>query len=407
MGFLDLEKKIETFVKDIPSSNSVTIGFFLDVSLPYETLDINGISHFLEHMCFRGTNNRSAYDITKEIDSLGGHINAYTSKEFTCYYVTVLPENLSEGLDILVDVVFNSVLAEEDVTLEKSIISEEIKMYEDTPDEKIMDIFNSELFINSYLGTPILGTYSSISSLSSQKLKQFHEHYFDSSKVKCVIAGKIDDENKIVDLLNNHLSSLTFMENQQSLSKEDIHFSSSSKHCTKDLEQTHLCYGFPTFDYNNKDRYPLTVLSTLLGGSMSSRLFQSIREKLGLAYSVYSFANFYKNTGCFFIYAGMANENLQKARDSIQKEIDLILDQGIDENELDRAKRQLRGNIIINLEGSSAWVNWLGRQLIYKTGLTKIQQIESHLNRVNVQQVADVASQIFESNNLVEVSLGK
>ncbi len=407
MGMLKLDTEIDAYLKDITFSNSVTIGFFLDVSLPYENFELNGISHFLEHMCFRGTDKRSAYQITKEIDSLGGHINAYTSKEFTCYYVTVLPENISEGLEILVDVVFNSMLSEKDVTLEKSIIAEEIKMYEDTPDEKIMDIFNRELFQTSYLGQPILGTYKTISELSSEKLKKFHEYYFNRSKIKCVIAGKVADSNQITDLLNHHFSKLTLFDDVNEVPFNDIKFTSKKVHHKKELEQTHLCYGFPTFEYNHQDRYSLTVLSTLLGGSMSSRLFQSIREKLGLAYSVYSFANFYKRTGCFFVYAGMANENLEKAKDSIQNEIDIFLNKGIDNEELDRAKRQLRGNIIINLEGSSAWVNWLGRQFIYKTGLTEIQQIESHLRAVDIDQVIDVAKLVLNQNNLVQVSLGK
>ena len=407
MSFLNLEKDIQTYVKELPSSNSVTVGFFLDVSLPYESSELNGISHFLEHMCFRGTKNRTAYEITKAIDSLGGYINAYTSKEFTCYYVTILPENLAEGLDILIDVVFNSVFSEDDVKLEKSIIGEEIKMYEDTPDEKIMDMFNNQLFENSYLGNPILGTQNTISLLNSDKLKLFHQYYFSMSNVKCVVAGKILDSINIVDLLNQYFSKVNFSDQSDSIGFPDISFKSSNVHKTKTLEQTHLCFGFPTFDYNHSNRYPLTVLSTLLGGSMSSRLFQSVREKLGLAYSIYSYANFYKSTGSFFVYAGMANENLEKTRECIDNEIQLFLQEGISEDELIRAKRQLRGSIIINLEGSSAWVNWLGRQFIYKTGLTDISQIEHHLNTVQIEDVKNVAAQIFNKDKLVQVSLGK
>ena len=407
MTFINLEKNIEVYKKDIPSSNSVTIGFFLDVSLPFEESELNGISHFLEHMCFRGTKNRSAYDITKAIDSLGGYINAYTSKEFTCYYVTILPENLAEGLDILIDVVFNSVLADQDIELEKSIISEEIKMYEDTPDEKIMDIFNNELFDNSYLGNPILGTHHSISRFDSEKLKHFYQHYFSMAKVKCVIAGKILPSFNLSDMLNQHFSDLNLKHEDVSLSFPQITFQPKLIHQTKPLEQTHLCFGFPTFDYNHDSRYPLTVLSTLLGGSMSSRLFQTVREKLGLAYSIYSYANFYKATGSFFIYAGMANENLDKTTQCIKNEIQLFLENGISEDELIRAKRQLRGSIIINLEGSSAWVNWLGRQLIYKTGLTDINQIEDRLNSVQINDVKNVAKTVFDENKLVQVSLGK
>ena len=399
--------QINYFIKNIPSSSSVTIAYFLDVGLPSELQDQVGISHFLEHMCFRGTKNRTAYQITQEVDSLGGQINAYTTKEFTCYFITLLPENLKQGLDILTDIVFNSTHDKSSIELEKSIISEEIKMYEDTPDEKILDVFNEKLFNNAYLGRPILGTFDSISSFDSDILHAFYRQYFNSKNVKCVIAGSVENDEKAEDLLKTALSSVAFDSfDVRKTSLENIAFQSNDFHVEKDLEQMHICMGFPGISYVHSDRYALTILSTILGGSMSSRLFQAVREKEGLAYSIYCSPSFYRDTGAIQVYAGTSIENYHRALDCIIDQLQLVLDSGIDTAEFARSKQQLKGNIIINLEGSSAWANWLGRQFIYNTGMSKISDIEAQLDSVTLDDVTRVARETFNNAYKVGVSLG-
>ena len=400
--------QVDCYIKDIPSSTSVTLAFFLDVGLPSEAEEHVGISHFLEHMCFRGTKLRSAYEITKQVDALGGQINAYTTKEFTCYYITLLPENCAEGFEILSDIVFNSVHDSQNIELEKSIIGEEIKMYEDTPDEKILDVFNEKLFNNSYLGRPILGTFKSIGSFNSDVLKSFYSNYFSKRNVKCIVAGAIKEPTKIEDLIKTSLGSLNF--SSELVEKADlsqIGFESKELHVEKDLEQMHLSMGFPGISYNNGDRYALTILSTILGGSMSSRLFQSVREKEGLAYSIYCSPSFYRDTGSLMIYAGTSIENYTKAVDCIENELHMLLTKGIDQDEFERSRRQLRGNIIINLEGSAAWANWLGRQFIYDTGLTQIHEIQDRLDAVNINDIERVAEKIINNHRKVSVSLGR
>ena len=397
---------VDCFIKDIPSSTSVTIAYFLDVGLPSELGEQVGISHFLEHMCFRGTSQRSAYEITKQVDALGGQINAYTTKEFTCYYVTLLPENLEEGFDILTDVVFNSIHDGQNIELEKSIIGEEIKMYEDTPDEKILDVFNEEIFDKAYLGRPILGTFGSISNFDSGVLQDFYQHYFNPKNVKCVVSGAID--KSVESLLKSALSRVDFKStSHERVSLKGIQFKSSQLHVDKDLEQMHLCLGYPGMSYNHSDRYALTVLSTILGGSMSSRLFQSVREKAGLAYSIYSAPSFYRDTGAILIYAGTAKSNYEKAVACISSELSRLCESGVLADEFDRSKRQLRGNIIINLEGSAAWANWLGRQFIYDTGLSDISQIESKLDALTLDDMMRVAGTVFNDQFKVSVSLGR
>ena len=399
---------IDYFIKDIPSSTSVTIAYFLDVGLPSELTDQVGISHFLEHMCFRGTKNRTAYEITQQVDALGGQINAYTTKEFTCYFITLLPENLKEGFDILTDVVFNSVHEHQNIELEKSIISEEIKMYEDTPDEKILDMFNEELFDNAYLGRPILGTFGSISTFDSDILHQFYRQYFNPQNVKCVVAGATDGIASVEALLKSSLANINFeIQDQDKASLQNIEFKASQLHVDKDLEQMHLCLGFPGINYNHADRYALTVLSTILGGSMSSRLFQSVREKEGLAYSIYCSPSFYRDTGAIQVYAGTSKENYNRAVDCVVNELRQLLTQGVSVDEFDRSRRQLKGNIIINLEGSSAWANWLGRQFIYNTGMSDISHIESRLDALTLDDIMRVATITFDDAFKVGVSLGR
>ena len=211
---------------------------------------------------------------------LWGYINAYTAKEYTCYYLTILPECLNEGLDILFDVVFNSTLNDQSVELEKSIINEEIKMYEDSPDEKIHDLFNQQLFKNSFLGNPILGTSDTISMFSSHSLNEYYKNYFYKENIKIVVAGNIKEPSQLTDTLSNELSKYQFnLDSKPVISIDDMLFQRIVYHEEKLLEQNHICIGFPGFEYQNSDRYVLTLISTLMGGSMSSRLFQSIREK--------------------------------------------------------------------------------------------------------------------------------
>jgi predicted Zn-dependent peptidase len=399
---------IDTFIKAIPSSSSVTIAFFLDVGLPSELIDQVGISHFLEHMCFRGTKKRTAYQITQEVDALGAHINAYTSKEFTCYYMTLLPESLEQGIDILTDIVFHSNHDEKSIALEKSIISEEIKMYEDTPDEKIMDVFNAQLFNNAYLGRPILGTFDSIGSFDASILHSFYRQYFNQKNIKCVIAGAIDNHAHAEGLLKKSLSDIDFNGSESDpVSLKGLTFKSSDLHVDKDLEQMHFCMGYPGISYVHEDRYALTALTTILGGSMSSRLFQAVREKEGLAYSIYCSPSFYRDTGAIQIYAGTSKESYHRAVDCILEQIKTLLSDGIDQEEFQRAKQQLKGSIIINLEGSSAWANWLGRQFIYNTGMSHISDIESRIDAVALDDVTRVANNLMDDTYKVEVSLGR
>ena len=387
---------VETVVKSINSSNSVTLSIFIDAGLPKELTDQTGISHFLEHMCFRGTKTRS----------LGGIINAYTTKEFTCYYITVLPDFIEKAMAILTDIVFHSTHAEDSITLEKSIINEEINMYEDTPDDKIIDLLSEKLFQNSYLGKPILGTADSISTFSSEILHRYYSHYFYSKNIKFVIAGAVPSTDILKASISYYLDAVPFKTAESnSISSGLIQLNSVDFHHEKDLEQMHFCYGFPGVSYSDENRYPLMFLTTLMGGSMSSRLFQSVRERSGLAYSIYCSSNSYHTTGGVVIYAGTSIEQYKQALDCIEQEIDLLA-KGISDEEFDRTVCQLKGNIMIHLESSSAWANWLGRQLMYQTGLSSMDDLQNKLAQITKADVEELIPIIFNKNACVRVSLG-
>ena len=399
---------VTTVLHSLPSASSVTLSIFLKAGLPYEFDQETGISHFLEHMCFRGTKRRSAYQITKEVDALGAQINAYTSKEFTCYFITVLPECLAEGADILFDIVFHSQLLHDNIELEKSIIGEEINMYEDTPDEKIIDVLNEQLFDNAFLGKPILGTSKTIGGFSPDILSAYYKRYFDPKNIKCVVAGAMPEDDQTASLISQFVSAIPFhSDDKNEVMSNSITFSAKSLNVNKDLEQMHLCYGFPGLDYNHSDRYVLTMLTTLMGGSMSSRLFQSVREQKGLAYSIYCTQNCFHSTGAVIIYAGTAIEKRGEAEACIENEFKKLQDTNVQMDEFERTYRQLKGNIIINLEGSSAWANWLGRQLIYNTGMSSLADIQAKLDAITYDDLIRVSKDVFDSNRQVKVALGR
>jgi predicted Zn-dependent peptidase len=400
---------IDTLVAPLPSAASVTVSVFLDVGLVDEPTHVGGISHFLEHMCFRGTHKRSAYEITKAVDDLGGYVNAYTTKELTCYYITVLPESLPEGVAILFDAVFDSVHDAASVALEKGIITEEIHMYDDTPDEKIMDVLQADMFPDHYLGRPILGTAETVAACTSDAIKQHYAHYFVPGRIKCVVAGAFHQPlTQVMDIIKSAQDRI--LSRCRTAIDPAVRLTAPKgnlrRHVEKDLEQMHTAYGFKGAAYRDPNAYAVTMLATLLGGSMSSRLFQSVRETKGLAYAIYCSATRYKTTGSVIIYAGTSVANVAQAEACIDHELDRLCQHGIDDDEFNRTYCQLKGQTIIQMEGSSAWANWLGRQLIYQTNMRTMDDLQTALRGIQKSTVESLARDMFGSSAGIRVSLG-
>lgn len=394
-------------LRELPSSSSVSVGIFLDVSLRSERSGELGISHFLEHMCFRGTSSRTAYEITQQVDALGGIINAYTGKEFTCFYMTVLPEFVDKAIDILFDIVFHSNLDKVSIEAEKAIISEEIKMVEDSPDDKAEELFMGALFPNSYYGKPILGTKESIAGFTPSSLNDFYQHYFNGDGVAIVVSGAVNDSKSIELMIQDKVSMIDFYAMPSKLSPQIPESQPSELVVTRELEQTHICTGFRGIDFSSDDRFALNVFSTLFGGSMSSRLFQEIREKLGLAYSVYSISQFYRSSGVFMIYAGTSNNTCKQALDEIHRQIDGIRTNGVNETEFLRSKNQLKGNILIGLDTSVSWMNWMGRHVMFRSNIQSVSDVLQALDSVTLEDVNRIARIVLNVSQQVTVMLGQ
>lgn len=386
-------------------ANSITIGIFTLVGLHQEPEDCSGMAHFLEHMSFKGTKKRSARQITESIDHLGAMINAHTTKEYTCYYVTVLPHSLNKSMDILFDLFVNSVLEQKDIDMEKQVVLEEIHMYEDTPDEHIHDVFSSTILGKHRLGRPILGSSESLTAIDQKNLKAFKQHYFNPENLLVSVAGNIPNKDQLIKKINEYCSfnvKTPSFETFNSKPKVD----SKTAFLSRDIEQVHFCLGAQGVPFDHPDHYKLTMLSTILGGSMSSRLFQKIRETRGWAYSVYAYASFYKYAGLFTVYAGVNKQKLIPALKLVLKEFDRLMSKPVSQKELRKVKEQLKGNLILSLEKSASWMNWMGRSTIYFDQILSVEDIIERIESVTMQDLQEIAQKVFQSKRMALTAIG-
>ncbi len=399
-----LENGLTVILKDIPYLHSTSIGIFTKIGLMDEPLKYNGISHVLEHMAFKGTEKRTAKEIAEQVDLLGGFINAYTSKEYTCYYLTVLADHLIKGIELLADLFFNSKLTEEDLEMEKKVILEEINMYEDSPDENIHDLFASTIWQKTKLGLPVIGNKQSVSRINQKVLSQYYRNYCNLDRVILVIAGKISDLENVEQKIRN-LFQIKGEKNDIFYDKPLVKPSVFLKE--KNTEQIHFCLGCQGLKYDDPKHYTLTLLNIILGETMSSRLFQEIREKRGLCYSVYSYLSFYKNTGLFTIYSGVNEAQFMNTLDLILLELIKLKEKGVTQKEFIKAKEHLKGNIAISLEKSTNWLNFLARIKMYYHKLYTLEEILDLINQVTIDDVNNLAQKIFDFNQFALTGIGK
>lgn len=400
-----LNHGLRLVVKDIPHLHSVSLGIFIKTGINNEPISLNGISHVLEHMSFKGTATRSAKEIADLVDTLGGNINAYTSKEYTCYYITVLADHIDQGLDLITDLFLNSSLNDNDLELEKQVILEEINMYEDTPDENIHDLFSSTIWQNNKLGLPIIGTKETLSNVDQKALLKYKKNYFDFSRVMVVVSGRIANQEKLIKKVEKTFNiegeSPVITESQKPLVKPKLLLKE------KDTEQIHLCLGFEALPYSHPDHFTLLLLNSILGETMSSRLFQELREKQGLCYAVYSYAAFFEKSGLLAIYSGVSKENFCRTLDIIYKELKKIIRTDISLKELHKSKEHLKGSLAISLEKSSNWLGFLARMLIYYDKLFTFEEILSKINLVTLDDVNRVAESIIRPDKFALAGVGQ
>src|ERR1051326_4686583 len=372
---------------------SIAIGIWMKTGSRDESPELNGISHFTEHMVFKGTKTRSARDIARQVDSIGGNMDAFTSKETICFNIKVLDEHLPVAIDILSDLVLNPIFDPNDINREKGVILEEIKMDEDNPDYLVHEIFTQNFWKDHPLGKPILGTKETVRSFEQEKLFGFYRQRFAPNNMIISAAGNLNHYD-FVRLIREQFSSLASVPNGFHLPAPAVTPRIVTRN-KKSLEQVQLCVGVPSHPISHEKRYVSYVLNTVLGGGMSSRLFQKIREDQGLVYSIYSDLNPYRDTGCLSVYAGTSLESTPKVVGSVLAEFHELKSEVIPPEELRRAKDQLKGSLMLSLESSTSRMSNLARQEMYFDRFFSMDEMIRKIEEVTSEQVKRISEEFF------------
>ena len=383
---------------------SVSIGIWVKSGSRHEDANVNGISHFVEHMVFKGTTNRSAEDIARQVDSIGGNMDAFTGKETICFNIKVLDEHLPIAVDVLSDMVLHPVFDVKEITRERGVILEEIKMDEDSPDYLVHEIFTQNFFKGHPLGKPILGTKDTVRRFDQDAVLAYYGSKFVPANLVISAAGNVD-HHQFVDLLRKQFGQLPSGSNgwHDSPPKTNSRIILRNK---KALEQVQICVGVPSYPISHEKRYVSYILNTLLGGGMSSRLFQNVREKQGLVYSIFSELNPFRDTGLLSVYAGTSRESAPRVVQAIVNEFRQLKQNAISEEELKRAKDQLKGSLMLSLESSTARMSNLARQEMYYDRFFGMDEIIERIQAVTLEDLLQSANQLFQPEVIAVTVLG-
>ncbi len=394
----ELSNGIRVVTEKIPNVRSVSIGMWLTVGSRDERVENNGIAHYTEHMMFKGTTRLSASDIAQSLERVGGYLNAFTGKEVTCYYAHVLNEHISNAVEILGEILTNSVFDEVEMEKEKRVILDELSNIEEMPEELLHDLFWEDLFPDHPLGMSIIGKRDTVSDIDRSKILDFIDRNYTSDRIVVAAAGDVDHQ-ELVDLLGNNVAKLKrgALPSQYPLPNLP---DTNVNVVENGAIQAHVCLGTQAYDYRDRKKFALLVLNTLLGSGMSSRLFQNIREKHGIAYSIYSFVDFLFNTGVFGIYLGTDKENVERSLELIQDELQMLTRNSVSVDELERTKSQLKGNLMLGLEGTSSRMNRLAKMEIYLGDYFTLDDTIKEIDAVNRRDLHAIAVELFDENRL-------
>ncbi|HEY6011070.1 MAG TPA: pitrilysin family protein [Nitrospirota bacterium] len=398
-----LSNGIRVVSETLPKSRSISIGVWVKVGSRHEPQEIGGVSHFIEHLFFKGTQKRTAKDIAIEMDSIGGEMNAFTSQETTTYHAKVVDEHLPVVIDILSDILLGSKFDPVEMEKERKVILEEIKGVEDTPDDFIHELFTNTVWPDNPLGRPILGTKETIRQLKHQDLISYIDSYYSPKEIVISVAGNFE-HNRLIDLLDASFGRLA----RTGVSKKEVTpaFTRAVAVRKKQLEQVQICLGCKGLYYSHEDRFVISALNTVLGNSMSSRLFQEVREQNALAYSIYSYVTSYRDTGLLTIYAGADPSNALEVVRLVLKELGKIKDEGITPAEESRVKNQIKGSLVLSLESSNSHMSRIARQEIYFGKYLSMDDIIKGVEKVTAEQVRSLARRLFTPENLSLAILG-
>ncbi|AGL01305.1 M16 family metallopeptidase [Desulfoscipio gibsoniae] len=399
----ELANGIKVLTENIPHVRSVAIGVWVDIGSRDESNEVAGISHFIEHLMFKGTIKRTAKDIAEALDAVGGQLNAFTTKEYTCYYARVLDEHFSLGIDLLGDMLLHSRFDQVDIDRERNVILEEIKMYEDAPDELVHDVFAGTIWQSHPLGRPIIGDEKTVQGLSREQILSFYNKYYSPGNLVISVAGNFEHQ-KVIYALNDTFGKLSGDKKEKLYTLPEPARQVVCR--AKDTEQVHICLGTPGLPLDHEKIYVLQIINTILGGGLSSRLFQEIREQRGLVYSIFSYHSSYHDAGLFCIYTGLSKLNVRATLELIIKEIYHIQSNGVSPTELQRAKDQLKGNLLLSLENVSTRMSRLGKSQMYLGKIVPPDEIVNRIMAVSDSDIKDLASTVLKPENFCMASVG-
>jgi predicted Zn-dependent peptidase len=387
-----LDNGLRVLSDPMATVESVSLGIWVGVGTRHEKKEMNGVSHLLEHMAFKGTHRRSAIAIAEEIEAVGGHINAYTTRENTAYYVRVLKEDVPLGVDLIADILQHSTMEKEELERERTVILQEIHQAQDTPDDVVFDNFQQAAFPDQPLGRQVLGDAGIVGAMDRETIIDYMNAHYNADSMVLAAAGRVDHD-QLVTLANDAFAALP-----QGLEpeREAARYTGGQSIEERKLEQAHLLLGFEGVGYRDPDFYAVAVLSTLFGGGMSSRLFQEIREKRGLVYSIYSFGSSYSDGGLFGIYAGTGKDETAELIPLVCEEIRKMMD-SVGEQELNRARAQIKASILMGLESSSSRCEQLARQMMVFGRPLPTEETVAHIEAVDAEAILRVARRIFKS----------
>lgn len=399
-----LSNGIPVLMDYVDDLKSFTLGIFVKTGARHESQEEYGVSHYIEHMLFKGTKTRSAKEISEIIDDCGGSMNAYTSRDTTCYYVKMLSDKLDLTLDIFADMFLNSTFTEDNLEKEKNVILEEIKMYEDIPEDTVHDL-NLRFALNNEYGNVVLGTEKTLKSITRERFLNYFNSRYVPENIGIAIAGNFD-KDLLVDFLEKTFGTMN-KDRKDSIETGVFSHNKGENIVKRDCNQVHLCFNTMGLAVNDDDRYAMAILSNTLGENMSSRLFQKIREERGLAYSIYSYTTNFTEGGLYTIYAGTSKESYKEVINLIKEELNLIKMEGISDKELQRAQNQIKSMLVFALENSRGKMirMWNSYQLYGK--VLTVEEIEEQISKVTLEDIKKLANRIFNEKDFSLTVLGE
>ena len=392
-------------VKEMPDRDSISIGIWLNVGARYEPKSISGISHFLEHLLFKGTKKRSNDDIKEAIEGRGGAMNGFTSEEFTCYLVKVLSRDMDTALDVLSDMALNAKLDPRDIKKEKTVIKEEIKLYMDLPNHHVQDMLMELLWPDQPLGRNLAGTVETVSSMDRDDIAGYKNKYYNPANMVVSAAGNLT--------ANRFFASCEKYLNAARAGRKSLYKNASETQkrpnltvLSKETEQAHLAIGIRAFGRDDPDKYALTMLNIILGGNMSSRLFRELREKRGLAYEINTHTKKLNDTGAFLVSAGLDNKNVVKSTELIMKELKKIKEKTVGKDEFERAREFYKGQLLLGLEDTLDQMLWMGEHLSAEGKIPAPQEVVAEIEKITPDDVRRVARRVFGDRHLNMAVIG-